>query len=111
MKDFNCLQCGKCCFHYYDVGCPTFEEHEYQRFLDAGRYDVIEMLSPIPIGEMTIYDGWFRGDRELDKCPWVRKLPNKNKYKCMIHECKPDVCANYPVDKEQALKIGCEAVQ
>lgn len=48
---------------------------------------------------------------EMNRCPWLRKLPRKEKYKCRIHEVRPDVCRAYPVDIDQMVSDGCEMLE
>lgn len=60
-------------------------------------------------------DLWFRprdkelpksGDPELRRCPFLRKLPKKDKYKCLIHDTKPEVCRMYTCVEKEAGLIG-----
>lgn len=111
-KDFKCKQSGKCCTMHDDVKEITLTTRDYERIVDSGRLDVLEYIKSIPIGEENhIHDGWFspKTGMEVTRCPWLRKLPNKNKYKCRIYEVRPDVCRNYPKlgQRESAIKIGC----
>lgn len=43
--------------------------------------------------------------------PWLRKLPNQDKYKCRIHNLRPEVCREFPLDIEQMIQIGCEMLE
>ena len=108
-KDFKCQQCGKCCISYYDVSEITFTDQDYQRFIGSDQPNILEYIESIPIGNgQFIHDGWFtpKTGMEVDRCPWLRKLPNKNKYKCKIYELRPDVCRAYPQirQKKDAIK-------
>jgi len=42
--------------------------------------------------------------------PIIRKLPNREKYKCRIYELRPDVCRGYPKrnEKKRAAGHGCK---
>jgi Fe-S-cluster containining protein len=40
-------------------------------------------------------------------CREGRKRPNLETYSCTIHNRRPDVCREYPVTLEQAIKDGC----
>ncbi len=46
--------------------------------------------------------------KQLELCPWLRKLPNQNKYICDIYYDRPDDCKFYPVTIEQMVKDECE---
>jgi Fe-S-cluster containining protein len=43
----------------------------------------------------------------IKRCPWLRKLPNQDKYICRIHDLKPEHCRAYPKSRKHALKTGC----
>jgi Fe-S-cluster containining protein len=61
-------------------------------------------------GEIVFGDLWLNpntGD-EVTRCPWLRKLPKQDKYKCRIHDTKPAHCRNYPKSKRHALTTGCK---
>lgn len=60
-----------------------------------------------------IYDVWFSpitGD-ELNRCPWLRKLPRQEKYICRIYDARPSACRAYPVNLGQAIQDDCEMVE
>ena len=48
---------------------------------------------------------------DTSRCPWLRKLPGREKYKCRIHDHRPDACRGYPVDVEQMVLDGCEMLE
>jgi len=79
-----------------------------------GRHDILDWVDPIPIGKgHYVYDIWVSpktGD-DVDRCPWLRKLPNKDKYVCRIQDVKPEHCRNYPRSKEHANKTGCKGIK
>jgi Fe-S-cluster containining protein len=45
------------------------------------------------------------------RCPWLRKLPKKERYKCRIHDVRPEICRGYPVDIDQMISDGCEMLE
>ncbi len=111
-KEFKCKQCGKCCT-YGDVIEIALTAQDYQRFINNDREDILEYIDSIPIGEgWFVHDGWFspKTGEEVTRCPWLRKLPNKDKYKCRIYELRPDVCRAYPQLRQEkdAIKDGCQ---
>ena len=46
--------------------------------------------------------------KQMVRCPWLRKLPNQNKYICRIYYDRPDDCKHYPVDIDQMVRDECE---
>jgi Fe-S-cluster containining protein len=51
-----------------------------------------------------------KGD-DVKRCPWLRKLPNQDKYICRIHDVKPEHCRAYPKSRKHALKTGCRGFE
>lgn len=47
----------------------------------------------------------------MQRCPWLRKLPNQEKYICRIYYDRPDDCKHYPVTIEQMVKDECEMLE
>ncbi len=41
--------------------------------------------------------------KQLELCPWLRKLPDQEKYICDIYYDRPDDCKHYPVTVEQMM--------
>lgn len=48
---------------------------------------------------------------QLERCPWLKKLPNQNKTICDIYDDRPDDCKYYPVTIEQMVNDGCEMLE
>ena len=53
---------------------------------------------------------WMNPDtgKQLEQCPWLRKLPDQSKYICAIYYDRPDDCKYYPVTIEQMIADECE---
>ena len=49
--------------------------------------------------------------KQMELCPWLRKLPNQNKYICDIYYDRPDDCKFYPVSIEQMVADECEMLE
>ena len=49
--------------------------------------------------------------RQLALCPWLRKIPEQNKYTCDIYFDRPDDCKYYPVTIDQIVKDECEMLE
>ena len=47
----------------------------------------------------------------LTACPWLKPLPNQNKYGCSIYEDRPDDCRQYPVLVRDMIRDGCEMIE
>ena len=49
--------------------------------------------------------------KPLALCPWLKKLPNQNKYICDIYNQRPDDCKFYPTTIEDMVKLDCEMLE
>lgn len=47
----------------------------------------------------------------MQRCPWLRKLPNQNKFICRIYHHRPDDCRHYPVKIDQMIQDECEMLE
>ncbi len=101
----DCNSCGKCCLKYSaGSGLGTATDKDIARWID--RPDILEYID-------FTRDLWvspITGD-ETSRCPWLRKLPNKNIYKCKIYDVRPDACRAYPVNREQMQRDRCEMLE
>ncbi len=101
MKD--CNQCGKCCTKYSNGGLSA----------SSSEIELWEVFRP----EVANYvrDGkiWMDPDtgKQLELCPWLRKLPDQEKYICDIYYDRPDDCKHYPVTIEQMINDDCEMLE
>ena len=78
---------------------------------DNARDDILAWVDPIGLGNgVYVYDLWInpKTGGDVARCPWLRKLPGKDKYICKIHEVKPRVCREYPKSKGHAERTGCK---
>jgi len=48
---------------------------------------------------------------QIELCPWLKKLPNQNKYTCDIYYDRPDDCKFYPVTIDQMVADECEMLE
>ncbi len=101
-----CTQCGKCCLkHSAGSGLGSATELDLLVW-KSERPDILEytdLFGDLWISPVT--------GEEMVRCPWLRKLPNKEKYKCRIHEVRPVTCRGYPVDIDQMINDGCEMLE
>ena len=102
-----CTHCGKCCLKY-----------EGDNWLgSATEADMLLWLIRAP--EVLDYVGGNRCDlwvspetgKKMQSCPWLDKLPSQEKYECQIHEVRPEVCRDYPIDFDQMIDLDCEMLE
>ena len=98
-----CNQCGKCCTKYGNGGLSaTANEIEYWEIFRPDIFSYVDggniWISPVT-GEL------------LEKCPWLRKMPNQEKYTCDIYHDRPDDCKVYPVAIDQMVEDACEMLE
>jgi Fe-S-cluster containining protein len=113
-KDFHCKQCGNCCLTLGDAFATCVTDEDIHLWEERGRDDILGWVDPIPMGGgQYVYDIWINPatGEDVQRCPWLRKLPNKDKYICRIHEVKPQHCREYPRSKKHAEKTGCSGFE
>lgn len=101
-KKFKCQQCGRCCRIY--GGCLQANPADIKLWEKEGREDVLQWVR---CGDLWINR---HTNIEAERCPFLRKLPKKDKYICRIYEVRPEVCKGYPVDLRQAKKDSCRGI-
>jgi Fe-S-cluster containining protein len=119
---FECQQCGKCCESLGSTLSATKED--FKRWKKEKREDILKYIEPISVRlcpkckkgvltekglcvtcgikakeEILVMDLWIDHvtGEELDKCPFLVKVRNQNKYRCRIQETKPQNCKEFPV--------------
>jgi Fe-S-cluster containining protein len=108
-SSFKCRQCGHCCINVSGAFAACATEADIERWEAAGRDDILEWVEPIAVGNERVYDIWVNpktGD-DVSRCPWLRKVPGKERYLCRIHDLKPDHCGRYPQSRKHADETGC----
>jgi Fe-S-cluster containining protein len=99
----ECNQCGKCCTNYGNGGLSASkDEIDFWRIF---RPDIHRYVSNGNI--------WIDPDtgEQIEVCPWLRKLPDQDKYACDIYHDRPDDCKHYPVTIDQMVKDECEMLE
>jgi Fe-S-cluster containining protein len=97
-----------------DAFSNTAEEEDILLWWEKGRHDILEWVDAIPLGnDEFVYDIWIspRTGEDVKRCPWLRKLPRKDKYICRIHDVKPKHCRAYPVSRKHAEETGCKGFE
>jgi len=99
----ECNQCGKCCTLYGNGGLSASDTEidwwetyrpEISDYVNGGKI----WISPVT-------------GKQMVRCPWLRKLPNQNKFICRIYYDRPDDCRHYPVTIEQMINDDCEMLE
>tara|TARA_R110002074_G_scaffold377572_2_gene555087 strand:- start:209 stop:595 length:387 start_codon:yes stop_codon:yes gene_type:complete len=98
MKD--CNQCGKCCVKYSNGGLSVSKSEI--ALWEIFNPDIYQFVSD---GKIWIDP---KTGKQIEQCPWLRKIPNQKKYTCDIYYDRPDDCKFYPVTIEQMEKDECE---
>ncbi len=98
MKD--CNQCGKCCTRYGGGGL-TATNSEIDWWEDH-RPDIFEYVRDEKIWVSPVTG------KQMSRCPWLRKLPNQEKYICRIYNDRPEDCKQYPVSIDEMVRDECE---
>ena len=99
----ECNQCGKCCENYSDGGLSaTASEIEFWEIFRPHIYDFVSG------GNIWIDPNT---GSQIKRCPWLRQLPNQDKYVCDIYYDRPDDCKHYPVTIEQMINDECEMLE
>jgi len=99
----ECNQCGKCCENYSDGGLSaTASEIEYWEIFRPHIYKFVSG------GNIWIDPNT---GSQIKRCPWLRQLPDQDKYVCDIYYDRPDDCKHYPVTIEQMIKDECEMLE
>jgi Fe-S-cluster containining protein len=104
---FVCKQCGHCCLNMSGGYCHSVGIGQIRKWRKRKRRDILKWVCAIGAG---IYDVWISPvtGEDVDRCPWLRKMPNQNKYRCRIQEDKTDVCRDFPHSRKQAEDAGCK---
>jgi Fe-S-cluster containining protein len=106
MEKFKCVQCGHCCLDLSDAYQTSVPDSDIIRWELENRYDILEWVDSFA----GLNDIWVnpKTGESVSRCPWLRKLPKKDKYICKIHETKPKHCHKFPKSKRHAIDNGCK---
>lgn len=99
----ECNQCGKCCKKYSNGGLSaSVSEIE---FWENNRPEIFRYVRDGKI--------WMDPDtgKQIERCPWLRKMANENKYICEIYYDRPNDCKLYPATIEEMIGDGCEMLE
>ena len=111
MEIFHCVRCGNCCRNLNDAFATSVDLVEIDRWRGEERWDILDWVDIFEFdGKEAFGDIWVSPTtgEDVSRCPWLRKLPRQDKYKCRIHNTKPLHCSIYPQSKRHALTTGCK---
>ena len=98
----------------YDAFTTSVSDEDIKLWESKGRDDILDWVAPILLGEnQFIYDIWISPvtGEDVQRCPWLRKLPDREKYVCRIHDMKPQHCRDYPKSRKHAEETGCRGFE
>ncbi len=97
----KCRRCGKCCL---TVGEIQALPSDIERWISQGRDDILGRLEIIEDrGELITYGKLKLGN---PACIFLEKW--KNEYICKIHNTKPEICLEYPLNVGGICKAGVD---
>jgi len=99
----ECNQCGKCCIKYSNGGLSV----------SVAQADYWENHRPEIFRYVSDGNIWIDPEtgKQLELCPWLKKVPNQNKYSCEIYFDRPDDCKFYPSTLDEMVVNGCEMIE
>ena len=106
---FKCNRCGNCCTNL-DAYYTTVSEADIRIWEEQGRNDILEWVQPLMARNIVLsYDIWVDPEtgEDADGCPWL-EFDEHGLAECRIHDLKPEVCREYPYDREIAIGQGCQ---
>lgn len=114
MEAFDCRQCGNCCRsldYHHEVTTADVE-----KWKSLGRDDILRWVDPVTTGNREKQVGYriwvVPGTHQLAaRCPFLKRVPGKDRWICDIHAVKPKICRNYPVSHKHAAMTGCRGFQ
>jgi len=108
MEAFSCKQCGRCCtaLDYHD----QLTEEDVAHWKRLSRADILQWVRTLyRDGHEKAYKIWtIPGTTRLaDNCPFLKKIPSANRWECLIHDVKPEICRQYPLTRKHGIMTGC----
>jgi len=99
----DCNQCGKCCVKYSNGGLSVTKSE----------IELWELFKPEIFQYVSDGKIWIdpKNGQQIERCPWLRKEPNQEKYTCDIYYDRPDDCKFYPVTIDEMERDECEMLE
>lgn len=109
MDEFDCIQCGHCCRSLgYESECTRDDMAIWQ---EHHRKDIIERVLVTRTSDDRVeYRIWWDQltGKLFESCPWLEPNAANDRFKCLIHNMKPEICRQYPYTKKHAAMTGCK---
>jgi len=109
-QSFSCRCCGHCCRNLPDAYNGCVSDADLRRWLERGRVDLTARVQTLDLGPNNkLHLAWIdpeTGDN-VERCPWLRRRPDRKGYLCAINDIKPDHCRAYPEHRKHATATGC----
>ena len=108
MEAFACRQCGCCCRFLDYHNEVTAEDVAIWRTL--GRKDILKWVYEIRCeGQPEKYQAWVVPGtlKQAETCPFLEKESESGRWRCRIHDVKPAICRQYPLNRKHAVMSGC----
>ena len=100
----ECNQCGKCCTKYGGGGLTaTTAEIEWWATFRPEIFSYVGDDGAIWMSPVT--------GKQMQRCPWLRKVRNQDKYTCRIYHDRPEDCRHYPVNISEMARDECEMLE
>jgi Fe-S-cluster containining protein len=123
---FTCEQCGACCRDEIATEWIEINSEDVARWENEERFDILEYVGGqwyCPgcgenwFGPWSQYRLCERCNRKTiskegvelrfdERCPFLRKMANRDRYRCTIQKTKPSTCRKFPQGDSKCSKCG-----
>lgn len=108
---FECKQCGRCCTSPI-VSSMQATVEDIARWRKEGRTDILKYVWAYNLkdADWCSCDIWVSPitGEDMIRCPFLRKVRNKDFYECRIHDTKPEECREYPTERHDFICLRME---
>ena len=95
---FDCKQCGKCCMNREDIILNPFDVYNGAKHLGIDVFEFIKRYTYSTLGSKSKIPMLLLKTSDNGFCPLLKfDIKDGGKFKCIIHEAKPNACANHPI--------------
>lgn len=99
----KCRRCGKCCL---TVGEIQALPSDIERWISQGREEILSRLEVEERDRELVTFGRLKLGDSTKRCVFLQK--DGEGYKCAIHNTKPEVCLEYPLNVGGICKAGID---
>jgi len=113
-RKFKCKQCGYCCLNLLEAYYTSLHPDDIELWRKKARPEILAWVVVTSTDNPhDKYHAWVSPitGEHVERCPWLRKLPNKNVYICRIQDVKPKHCREYPTSRKHAEDTGCKGFE